>query len=243
MADDKRKFAVFDIDGTIYRYTLYHALVDELAANGSLPENAHKSYEQERTDWKNRTHSESFRKFTMAQVHLFEHHIPDLTPQQIQNAARAVLAKTSGHTYVYTRDLITQLKQEGYFLIAISGSMTEIAEPFAEHYGFDDVRATKYHFRNGKFTGKLTLHARDKHEVVEKMIAEHHLTLEGSLAIGDSMGDVSMLEMVDQAIAFNPELKLLEIARQQGWKIVVERKNVIYELNKGNNGYTLAKTN
>jgi phosphoserine phosphatase len=36
--------------------------------------------------------------------------------------------------------------------------------------------------------------------------------------------------MVETPICFNPNKKLYEYAKRSGWKIVVERKDVIYDL-------------
>jgi phosphoserine phosphatase len=39
-----------------------------------------------------------------------------------------------------------------------------------------------------------------------------------------------MLEAVENPIAFNPNQTLYNHAKKRGWEIVVERKDVIYEL-------------
>jgi phosphoserine phosphatase len=52
-----------------------------------------------------------------------------------------------------------------------------------------------------------------------------------------------MMEMVKLPIALNPEKKLYEHAKQHGWKIVLERKNMFYELESKDGKYQLAKTN
>lgn len=49
-----------------------------------------------------------------------------------------------------------------------------------------------------------------------------------------------MLEIVEEAIAFNPSEKLFWHATRKGWKIVVERKNHVYELIQRNGTYVLA---
>jgi phosphoserine phosphatase len=41
-------------------------------------------------------------------------------------------------------------------------------------------------------------------------------------------------------IAFNPNKELFDHAREHGWNIVVERKNVVYELSAGKEQYVLA---
>jgi phosphoserine phosphatase len=52
-----------------------------------------------------------------------------------------------------------------------------------------------------------------------------------------------MLGMVEHPVAFNPSQKLFREAERRGWKIVIERKNMIYELEKAGAGYRLARTN
>jgi phosphoserine phosphatase len=70
-----------------------------------------------------------------------------------------------------------------------------------------------------------------KDKVVEKYIKEHKLNLDDSYGIGDTESDGSFLGLVTHPIAFNPNQNLKELAEKSGWKIVVEKKDVIYELN------------
>jgi phosphoserine phosphatase len=49
-----------------------------------------------------------------------------------------------------------------------------------------------------------------------------------------------MLSMVKQPIAFNPTKELFKTAQQNGWEIVIERKNMIYKLEVKNGSYVLA---
>jgi phosphoserine phosphatase len=48
--------------------------------------------------------------------------------------------------------------------------------------------------------------------------------------MGDTLSDVGFLEMVQTPIAFNPNRSLFEVARRSNWPIVVERKDVVYNL-------------
>jgi phosphoserine phosphatase len=79
----------------------------------------------------------------------------------------------------------------------------------------------------------------DKDKALKQMVEKHHLSWPDSVAIGDSATDIKMLELVENPIAFNPESRLFKVAKSRGWPIVVERKNVIYELEKSTNGYHL----
>ena len=53
-----------------------------------------------------------------------------------------------------------------------------------------------------------------------------------SVAVGDSATDISMLELVGKPIAFNPDGVLVDFAKKHGWRIVVERKNIVYDVKK-----------
>lgn len=57
--------------------------------------------------------------------------------------------------------------------------------------------------------------------------------MEDSYGVGDTASDISMLEIVDRPIAFNPNHQLYDHARKAGWRIVVERKDMVYDLTTG----------
>jgi phosphoserine phosphatase len=67
---------------------------------------------------------------------------------------------------------------------------------------------------------------------VKQYVFEHGLTLDDSYGIGDTESDGSFLQLVMHPIAFNPNQNLKQVAEKSGWRIVVEKKDVIYEINK-----------
>lgn len=237
-----RPFAVFDIDGTLIRWQLYHAIADALARRGRIDAATHKKIKDARMVWKKRTHGEAFRQYQTELIILYEKLLLDITPSQYNQAAKDVFAEYKDQVYTYTRDLIKKLKQDGYLLFAISGSQIEIVKMIADYWGFDDYIGTVYEHEGNKFSGAVTFYL-DKDIVLKNLIEKHKTTFKKSVAIGDSAGDISMLKVVEKPIAFNPEKKLFDYAKRKGWKIVIERKNMIYELEKKNGKYLLAKTN
>ncbi len=135
--------------------------------------------------------------------------------------------------YRYTRDLAKEFKMKGYFLLAISHSPKFIVDGFGYEYGFDKVYGTFCGTGpSGQFTGEIE--ERDlifnKAAVLQRAIRKEGLTLEGSVAVGDTETDIAMLEMVETPIAFNPNQNLYAHAKRRGWKVVVERKDVVYEI-------------
>ncbi len=236
----KQKFAAFDIDGTLFRSGLYREVSYELMRMGALPTDILEETTVANREWRHRTHGNAFEEFDMLVVDRVDHALPQLRIDDYEEAAQMVIDKRADNVYVYTRDLIKQLKSEGYFLIAISGSQIELVEPFAMKYGFDAWVGQQWERGDEYFTGNIVKTHTGKDIILRDMMERYNLTLQDSIAVGDSNGDVGMLELVDQPLAFNPTFELYEKAVARHWPIAVERKNMMYRLEPGEDGqYTL----
>jgi HAD superfamily phosphoserine phosphatase-like hydrolase len=152
----------------------------------------------------------------------------------LADIGRQVVARQRRRVYRYTRDLIKKLKREGYYVVAISQSPKTVLDDFCTQYGFDKVYGRMYELGpQDKFTGVvLEEHLINNKANIAKRVFEHNpeLTKEDSIAVGDTEGDISLLESVMHPICFNPNQKLYQHAKRMKWEVVVERKDVIYYL-------------
>jgi HAD superfamily hydrolase (TIGR01490 family) len=231
-----RPFAVFDIDGTLIRWQLYHALADEMVRRNLIDPIQFQNVKAARMDWKKR--EASFTAYEQTLIALIDVGLKSISPKELQAAAQAVIEVYKDQTYTYTRDLIKELKAKNYLLFAISGSHAEIVRMLADHHGFDDFGGSRYEVKAGKYTGHKDLMWRErKPEYLKGLVKKHNATLKGSMALGDSEGDIDMLAFVSYPIAFNPSRELFEHAQKAGWNVVVERKNMIYKLEAHDGGY------
>lgn len=238
-----KKFAAFDIDGTLFRWQLFHEVVFELIKSGYISEETKQKVEQKMQAWRDRSHKHSFRDYELALVEAYIPCIKGLPTHVFTTAAEGILGKHSGEVYTYTRDLIKKLKSEGYTLIALSGSQDEIVQPFAKKWGFDIALGQVHNIENEKYTGSTPgekLVIEQKGVLLKQLVEENNLSWEGSYAVGDSLSDAQMLALVTHPIAFNPNDLLFEVAKEKGWKIVIERKNMTYELEQKSGTYLLA---
>jgi HAD superfamily hydrolase (TIGR01490 family) len=228
-----RKVAIFDIDGTIFRSSLLIELVEVLIEKGLFPESARTEYNQEKTLWLDRKGHYDF--YIMAVVHSFMKNIKGLRHDDFMEAASIVIKRYRFRTYRFTEELILQLKKDGYYLLAISHSPKSILDLFCKELGFDKVYGKIYNVNEeGVFTGEIKEHEfiSNKESVLRHALEKESLTLEGSVGVGDSESDIKFLNIVERPICFNPDMKLWNHAKEKGWEVIVERKNVIYELNK-----------
>lgn len=223
--------AVFDIDGTVFRSSLFLELVERFIDRGIFPASVRERYEREREEWLDR--NGDYEAFIGKAVEAFREHIKGVSYEKAAFAAGEVIEEKKSRVYRYTRDLIRELKAEGYFLLAISHSPRYIVDGFGHEMGFDKVYGFFYETGpSGNFTGNVEDNdlILNKAAVLERAVRKEGLTLAKSVGVGDTESDIPMLELVERPIAFNPNRRLYEHATKRGWKIVVERKDVIYEI-------------
>lgn len=239
-----RRFAVFDIDGTLFRSGLYREVFYELYKMGVLPNDLTEQTTEKHREWRHRIHGNAFEEFERIMVDGLDSYLPQLKIADYDQAVARVLEKKAENIYVYTNQLLKQLQSEGYFTIAISGSQEELVEPFARTNGFDAWVGQQWERGGEYFTGNVVKTHTGKDKIIAALVDKYDLTYAESYAVGDSNGDSGMLSVVENPIAFNPTHELLDKALQNGWKIVIERKNISYELERGpDESVILAKTN
>ncbi len=236
-----KQFAAFDIDGTIIRWQLYHSIVNELAKTGHLNDDAYDKIRESRMQWKYRKHEHSYKEYERAIVTAYHSAITQLDIPTYLRVVDTVFEEHKDQVYTFSRDLISSLKKQGYLLFAISGSQHEIVEKLADYYGFDDAVGNSYERQRGYFTGKRQNIVENKDQILRSLVEKHGCSYKKSIAVGDSESDISMLELVDDPIAFNPTKGLLSHAKEHNWRVVVERKNVVYELRPKKNSYLLTE--
>ena len=109
----------------------------------------------------------------------------------------------------------------------------------AEKYEVTDYRGTIYKVDdNNKFTGEVMKmwDSCNKQISIDELVNKYNVDLSSSFSYGDTNGDLSMLKMVENPIAINPNRNLLLKIKEDDYlakriKIIVERKDIIYKLN------------
>lgn len=227
-----KKLAVFDIDGTFFRSSLFIELVEKMIAEGVFPKTAHVDYLKSYTMWQDR--KGTYEEYILNVIKIFNSNIKGVSRFDFTRIANDIVFFHKSRVYTHTRDLIKKLKKENYYLLAISHSPKIILDLFCAEYGFDKIYGYIYEFdRKEKFTGKAMYQdlIPDKKKILLRAIEKEGLSLKNSIGVGDTESDIKFLKLVENPICFNPTKKLYNHAIKNKWKIIVERKNVIYKIN------------
>lgn len=226
-----KKVAIFDVDGTIFRSSLLIEITEAMINAGFFKPSVRKQYEKQFHDWLDR--KGSYEKYIDEVVKVFEKNIRGVKYDDFIKMSEKVASDKRNRTYQYTRDLIRKLKKRNYFLLAISNSPKAIADDFCKQLGFDKTYGRMREINSeGVFTGKFMYEEliNDKAKILQRALEKEKLTIKDSIAVGDTESDIPLFKMVARPICFNPNKSLYRVARKKGWKIVVERKDMIYEI-------------
>lgn len=228
----KRKFAVFDIDGTVFRSSLLVELVDALIMEGIFSKKVRKIYEKDYQNWIDR--KDSYEKYINSVILAFENNIKGINEKKFNKVCLKVIQFYKNRLYRFSRDLIKKLKKKKYYMLAISHSPMYIVGRFGKEIGFNKVYGRILESKNGKLTGKTLFEDLifDKSKILNRAILKENLTLKGSIGVGDTESDIPFLKIVKYPICMNPNIKLYKYAIKNNWTIVVERKDVIYKFGK-----------
>ncbi|MCW2781118.1 MAG: family hydrolase [Marmoricola sp.] len=163
-------------------------------------------------------------------------------PEHVAEARTSALSFIAGHTVAEleslgeeifdeamahriwpgTRALAQMHLDQGQRVWLVTASPIEIAQIIARRLGLTGAMGTVAEHINGVYTGQLVgdmLHGPAKGEAVLALAEREGLDLSHCSAYSDSYNDLPMLSLVGDPVAINPDAKLREHAKQQGWRI------------------------
>jgi putative phosphoserine phosphatase/1-acylglycerol-3-phosphate O-acyltransferase len=113
-------------------------------------------------------------------------------------------------------------RAEGMPLVLATTSPVDLVSPLADTLGFDDVVATRYAERDGRYTGRLDggfIWGWGKRAAVGRWAVDHHVDLAQSHAYSDSVFDVPLLHSVGHPHPLNADPRLAAVAVARRWPL------------------------
>jgi HAD superfamily hydrolase (TIGR01490 family) len=121
-----------------------------------------------------------------------------------------------------TRALAQMHLDEGQRVWLVTAAPIEIARIIARRLGLTGALGTVAEHVDGVYTGRLVgdmLHGPAKGEAIKALAEREGLDLARCSAYSDSFNDLTMLSLVGDPCAVNPDARLRAYARHQGWRI------------------------
>ncbi len=163
-------------------------------------------------------------------------------PEHVADARASALSFIAGHTvseleslgeeifdermahriWPGTRALAQLHLDQGQRVWLVTAAPIEIATIIARRLGLTGALGTVSEHVDGVYTGELVgemLHGSAKAVAVKELAERFGLDLEKCSAYSDSYNDLPMLSAVGDPVAINPDHRLREHARANGWRI------------------------
>ncbi|NUS50076.1 MAG: HAD-IB family hydrolase, partial [Nocardioidaceae bacterium] len=163
-------------------------------------------------------------------------------PEHVQEARASALAFIKGHEvrelealgeeifdeamahriWPGTRALAQMHLDQGQRVWLVTAAPVEIARIIAHRLGLTGALGTVSEHEEGVYTGRLVgdlLHGPAKAEAVKALAEREGLDLARCAAYSDSYNDLPMLSLVGDPCVINPDARLRDHARAEGWRI------------------------
>ncbi len=121
-----------------------------------------------------------------------------------------------------TRALAQMHLDQGQRVWLVTAAPVEIATTIARRLGLTGALGTVAEHVDGVYTGQLVgemMHGTHKAVAVQRVAEEEGLDLSRCSAYSDSSNDIPMLSLVGDPCVINPDARLREHARAEGWRI------------------------
>ncbi len=210
------KLAVFDIDGTLVRYSTERAFARYLLRRGKLGPR----------------HLIAFLALGLRSLPAMRKHtlkknkgyLAGLRIDEIERLAAAFVAGELPRGLV--RPVLSRLEQhrgQGDFVVILSGTLDAIARAIAEQLGAQRAVGTLCATRDGFFRAELPLmhpFGPEKLEQTKNIANELGLGPADVVAYANSADDLDLLRYAGTPVAVLPDRTLRSVALQSGWEII-----------------------
>jgi len=143
--------------------------------------------------------------------------------EQVQEAGELAAEALAATIQPFARPVFDEHRKAGRPLVLATTTPYDLVKPLAAALGFDDVIATRYGERDGKYDGTLVgefVWGPGKLRAVESWARDRGVDLAESWAYSDSFYDLPMLGAVKHPVAVNPDPRMLLVALARRWPVV-----------------------
>lgn len=219
------QIAIFDFDGTLYEKETFQLLMNHL-----------KTHPVHHTKYKkfirasmpryiaNKMKLYPTRRMKERLMQIYVRCLHDIPKKDIHSFFEelAVKMKPNFNDEVCAR--LQEHHENGVYIMVVSGAYDLLLEKSLKHLPIDTLIGTVIPFKDGKIdenTAIYPIQVERKNEKIEEFIQDQEIDWENSYAYGDSLTDVSVLELVGHPVAVQPEPSLEDVANEREWEVIV----------------------
>lgn len=218
------RVAIFDFDGTLYEKETFQIMMEHLK-NHPLYHTRYQSFFMRilprYIGFKIKVYPEGRMKEKSMQLYL--NALKQLSQIEVETYFREIAADMREDFNPLVLSKLEQHIDDGDYVMLVSGSYTPFIQIVTEQLGFDKVIGTDIFYENNTIdysTPVYHINGLRKNEKIEEALHGKVVDWENSYAYADSLSDLSVLELVGNPVAVQPDEPLQIIAEERKWKII-----------------------
>jgi putative phosphoserine phosphatase / 1-acylglycerol-3-phosphate O-acyltransferase len=140
----------------------------------------------------------------------------------VRSAGELATEELTALVQPYAPGVLAEHRALGRRLVLATTTPVDLIAPFAEKVGFDDVVATRYASRDGRYVGSIDgpfVWGTGKLQALREWSKAHGVDMRRSHAYSDSFYDIPLLQSVGAPHAVNPDRRLHLTALARRWPI------------------------
>lgn len=218
------KVAIFDFDGTIYKYETYTLMMDHMKHHPTY-QAKYKPYYYSiippYLGYKLRFYPEAKMKLNLTQKYL--NIFDGRTITEVESYFGEIAEKMNGQ---FNRLVIERMKQhrdKGDYVMVVSGAFQPLLEFVLQDLPIDEIIGTEIPVKQNYIDPKTPIdhvQSERKSELILETLKDKVIDWKDSYAYGDSAADLPVLEMVGNPVAVCPDADLQDIAHQKDWTVI-----------------------
>ncbi|MFG6200515.1 haloacid dehalogenase-like hydrolase [Nonomuraea sp. JJY05] len=209
------RVAVLDVDGTLVPDTLAGSLPAMLAERGWCPPDRLARLRQAMAGSDPESTAAAMRA-----NELFAASLTDVPCRVVAQVVAELWQARRGRVFPFVRPMVTALRRAGFTVMLISGGPHDMVAHLAAELGIELFCGTRFAEEDGLYTGEVAGTALPaKHEVVADLAGGRGVSWSPSMALGNSLGDATVLRRAGHPIAFEASPGLRLLAAEHGWPL------------------------
>lgn len=218
------RVAIFDFDGTLYAKETYQLMMDHLKEHPVY----HTRY--------NRFFRAMLPPYLSSKIKIYPSHKMRAHSMKVYLEALENFTVDELDTYFeeiahkmkkdFNPDVISRLEQhaaDNVHLMLVSGAYTPLLHSVTKGLPFDQIIGTNIPLNNRIIDTNAPLYhvqGTRKNEQIETALRNKDIDWKNSFAYADSYSDLSVLDLVGNPVAVQPEQRLQKIAEKRNWEII-----------------------
>lgn|SRR5690625_133654 len=218
------KVAIFDFDGTIYKYETYSLMLDMAKQDPRFQDTFKRFYYSivpPYLGYKIRLYPEAKMKYDLTQKYLRLLH--GMTPAEVEAYFKEIATKMEDDLNELVLERMEQHHDNNDLIMVVSGAFTPLLQAVLKEFPVDHIIGTDIPFARDQVDSTIPIdhvQAERKTELILETLKNNVIDWKNSYAYGDTMADIPVLEMVGNPVVVCPEAKLQTLANKQKWPTI-----------------------